>query len=76
VTITKNGILTALNKSDEYILVIVEVDEAQTKTVFVKKPFGERPDFAATSVNYNIMELVGGAEIILACCLQCMQFLQ
>lgn len=64
VTVSKNEILTALNKPDEYILAIVEVDGEQTKTVYIKNPFRERPDFAATSVNYSIAELVGGAEII------------
>jgi hypothetical protein len=65
VTVSKNEILTAFNKPDEYILAIVEVDAQNTHTVYLKKPFRERPDFAATSVTYNIMELVNGSEIIL-----------
>ncbi|ACL18702.1 helicase domain protein [Desulfitobacterium hafniense DCB-2] len=65
VTVSKNEILTAFNKPDEYILAIVEVDGANTKTVYLKKPFHERPDFAATSVNYSIAKLVNGAEITL-----------
>jgi len=65
VTVSKNEILTAFNKPDEYILAIVEVDGTSTKTVYLKKPFRERPDFAATSVNYDIVELVGGSEILL-----------
>ena len=65
VTVTKNEILTALNKPDDYILAIVEVDGKNTKTVYLKRPFRERPDFAATSVNYDIVELVGKSEIIL-----------
>lgn len=65
VTVSKNEILTAFNKPDEYILAIVEVDGTTTKTVYLKKPFRERPDFAATSVNYDIVELVGGSEILL-----------
>ncbi|NLN07231.1 MAG: DUF3883 domain-containing protein [Firmicutes bacterium] len=66
VTVSKNEILTAFNKPDEYILAIVEVDEEQkTHTVYLKKPFRERPDFAATSVTYNIDELINGSEIIL-----------
>ena len=36
----------------------VEVDGVQTKTVYLKKPFRERPDFAATSVNYDISDLI------------------
>jgi hypothetical protein len=71
VTVSKNEILTAFNKPDEYILAIVEVDaqspsgSGSTKTVYLKKPFHDRPDFAATSVNYNIVELVSSAEILL-----------
>lgn len=65
VTVSKNEILTAFNKPDQYILAIVEVDGDETHTVYLKKPFHERPDFAATSVNFNIIELVNGSEIIL-----------
>jgi hypothetical protein len=65
VTVTKNEILSAFNKPDEYILAIVEVDGGQTKTVYLKKPFRIHPDFAATSVNYNIDELTRNAELLL-----------
>lgn len=65
VTVSKNEILTAFNKPDQYILAIVEVDNSETKTVYLKRSFRERPDFAATSVNYDIAELVGNSEIIL-----------
>jgi len=65
VTITKNEILRAFNKPDEYILAIVEVDDKLTKTVYLKKPFKIHPDFAATSVIYNIEDLVRNAEVLL-----------
>jgi hypothetical protein len=65
VTVTKNEILTAFNKPDEYILAIVEVDGKQTQTVYLKKPFRIHPDFAATSVTYSIAELTDVAEIVL-----------
>jgi superfamily II DNA or RNA helicase len=65
VTVSKNEILTAFNKPDEFILAIVEVDGAEARTVYLKRPFKERPDFAATGVNYDIVELVNGAEIVL-----------
>ncbi|NPV89867.1 MAG: DUF3883 domain-containing protein [Firmicutes bacterium] len=64
VTVSKNEILTAFNKPDEYILAIVEVDGAATKTAYLKRPFRERPDFAATSVNYSIVELINSTEVI------------
>jgi hypothetical protein len=63
VTVSKNEIIYGLNKPDDYLLAIVEVNGAETKTVYLKKPYHERPDFAATSVNYNIMELVNSSEI-------------
>jgi SNF2 family DNA or RNA helicase len=65
VTVSKNEILTAFNKPDEYILAIVEVDGARTKTHYLQRPFRERPDFAATSVNYNIKDLIDGATVVL-----------
>jgi len=65
VTISKNEILTAFNKPDEYILAIVEVDGTGTKTYYLQRPFRERPDFAATSVNYDIQEMIDGATVVL-----------
>lgn len=64
VTVSKNEILTGLNKPEEYILAIVEVDGERTRTVYLKKPFRNTPDFTATSVNYDIMNLIGNAEIV------------
>jgi hypothetical protein len=64
ITVTKNEILSAFNKPDEFILAIVEVDGEQTKAIYLKKPFRIHPDFAATSVNYDIAELVFHAEIV------------
>jgi hypothetical protein len=64
VTVSKNEILTAFNKPDGYILAIVEVDDLTTKTIYLKKPFRERPDFAATSVNYDIDELISYADTV------------
>ena len=63
-TISKNEILTGLNRPDEYILAIVEVDGQSTRTVYLKKPFKNAPDFTATSINYDIMDLVRSAEIV------------
>ncbi len=64
VTVSKNEILTALNKPDEFILAIVEVDGDQTHTVYLKKPFKNAPDFTATSVNFDIDELRSQADCI------------
>lgn len=64
VTISKNEILTALNKPDNFILAIVEVDDDSTTTHYVQKPFQKEPDFGVTSVNYDLKALVkAGREI-------------
>ena len=64
ITVSKNEILTALNKPEEFILAIVEVDGDQTHTVYLKRPFRNAPDFTATSVNFDISELRSQAECI------------
>lgn len=64
VTVSKNEILTALNKPEEFILAIVEVDKEATHTVYLKHPFKTAPDFTATSVNYDIKDLTAGSEIL------------
>ena len=63
ITVTRNEILTALNKPDEYILAIVEVDGDQTNTIFIRKPFTNPPDQGACSVNYEIADLMQIGEI-------------
>lgn len=62
VTITKNEILTALNKPDDFILAIVEVDGDSTEPHYIRKPFNKEPDFGVTSVNYTLRELLDKAE--------------
>lgn len=58
VTVTRNEILTALNKPDTFFLALVEVDGEATTVRYVRHPFRKEPDFAATSVNYDIGELI------------------
>lgn len=62
VTITRNEILTCLNKPDDYILAIVEVDEGKRRVSYIRRPFQREPDFAVESVNYNLSELLARAE--------------
>ena len=64
VTVSKNEILTGLNKPEEFILAIVEVDGDKTKIVYLKRPFVQAPDISATSINYNIDDLLRYAEIV------------
>ncbi len=58
VTVSKNEILTALNKPDAYILAIVAVDGNKTKTTYLQKPFSSPPDFGAVSVTYRMDDLL------------------
>jgi SNF2 family DNA or RNA helicase len=57
VTITKNEILTALNKPEDFVLALVIVDGEQTSVRYVREPFAREPDFGVTSVNYDLDEL-------------------
>ena len=65
VTLTKNEILTALNKPDEFILAIVEVDDDKVSTPsYITRPFTREPDFGVTSVTYAIRDLLTRAEVM------------
>ncbi|GFH63342.1 MAG: helicase domain protein [Candidatus Desulfovibrio kirbyi] len=64
VTVTKNEILTALNKPEEFILALVEVDGSHTSAVYLKKSFHNAPDFTATGVIFDMAELMDNAKII------------
>ncbi len=61
VTITKNEILTGLNKPDEFILALVEVDGDAASARYVRQPFQREPDFGVSSVNYDMEELLARA---------------
>ena len=67
VTVTKNEILTSLNKPDDFSLAIVEFLGADAHRVhYLRRPFRREPDFGVTSVNYDFAELLsprGGADV-------------
>ena len=64
VTVTKNEILTSLNKPEDYILAVVELQDGATDRVhYVRRPFRREPDFGVTSVNYDLPELLARAEV-------------
>jgi hypothetical protein len=63
VTVSKTQILTALNKQDDFILAIVEVDgETAGEPRYIHRPFQREPDFGVTSVNYDLPELLSRSE--------------
>jgi hypothetical protein len=62
VTVTKNEILTSLNKLDDFILALVEFQgETRHQVRYLRRPFRREPDFGVTSVNYDFAELLARA---------------
>lgn len=64
VTVTRNEILAALNKPDNFILALVSVDGDRTQTIYLQTPFKHLPDSGAVSVNYKISDLIQQGKII------------
>ena len=63
VTVTRNEILTALNKPDAFILAIVIVSNGAAQPPrYVRRPFAREPDFGATSVTYQLSKLLPRSE--------------
>ena len=63
VTITKNEILTGLNKPENYILALVLIGDAGSQDpIYVRNPFRKELDFGVTSVNYNLNDLFAMAR--------------
>lgn len=65
ITVTKNEILYSLNKPEDFILAIVESHENGThRTHYVRRPFEREPEFAVTSVNYDLAHLIAKGELV------------
>lgn len=65
VTVTRNEILVALNKPENFILAIVMVDNGIPQAPrYVQKPFKKEPDFGATSVTYKLSDLLAKADVL------------
>jgi hypothetical protein len=59
ITVTRNEILYGLNQQDKFILAIVLVDGEQHEGPFyVTKPFTQEPDWAVTSINLDLDQLL------------------
>lgn len=65
VTLSKNEILCALNRPDGWILAVVEVDGASTRTTYLQRPALRAPAFTENSVTYDLGRLRDSAEIVL-----------
>jgi SNF2 family DNA or RNA helicase len=65
ITVTRNEILYGLNQSDKFILAIVLVDGDKTEgPYYVFRPFSQEPDWAVTSINLDLQELLARAKIL------------
>ncbi len=62
ITVTRNEILYGLNQQDKFILAIVIVDgESHEGPYYVTKPFTQEPDWAVTSINLDLDQLLAKA---------------
>ena len=66
-TVTKNEILTALNKPEDFVLAIVEfLNEQEHRVHYVREPFarsGITTDFNGASVNFPLAEMIARGSI-------------
>lgn len=63
ITVTRNEILYGLNQSEKFILAIVIVDGDQFEGPFyLRQPFTQEPDWAVTSINLDLDQLLARAE--------------
>lgn len=63
ITVTRNEILYSLNKPEDFILAVVEfLADGAHNVHYIRQPFQREPDFNATSVNYNMSELIKRAH--------------
>lgn len=59
ITLTRNEILTALNKPDSWWLAIVLIEEGKAeKPVYLKEPFREGIPFSAPALNFDLKSLL------------------
>jgi len=59
VTVTRNEIMYGLNQADKFILAVVLVDgDKHEGPFYVTKPFTQEPDWAVTSINLDLAELL------------------
>ena len=65
ITVTKNEIVYGLNQQNKFILAIVLVEGDQHEGPFyVIKPFTQEPDWAVTSINLDLNELLSKAVAV------------
>jgi superfamily II DNA or RNA helicase len=65
VTVSRNEIIYGLNQQDKFILAIVLVDgESHEGPFYITKPFTQEPDWAVTSINLDLGELIARSHCL------------
>ncbi|MCB1898662.1 MAG: DUF3883 domain-containing protein, partial [Rhodocyclaceae bacterium] len=60
ITVTRNEILYGLNQVDKFIMAVVLADGDNVEGPFyIRRPFTQEPDWAVTSINLDLDELLG-----------------
>lgn len=63
ITVTRNEIIYGLNQADKFILAVVLVDGSEYEGPFyIRNPFSTEPDWAVSSINLNLDQLLKRAE--------------
>ena len=63
IAVTRNEVLTSLNKPEDFILAMVELHEDGThRCRYLRQPFRREPDFGVTSLDYDFAELLARSE--------------
>ena len=64
ITVTRNEILYGLNQQEQFILAIVLVEgEAHEGPHYVRKPFTQEPDWAVSSINLDLDQLLAKSAL-------------
>jgi hypothetical protein len=62
VTISRNEIMTALNKPEDFILALVEVNgDYAADPRYVRRPFDKVPGFTEVSANHDLKKLLANS---------------
>lgn len=62
ITVSRNEIIYGLNQADKFILAIVLVDgDGHEGPFYVRQPFTQEPDWATTSINLDLSQLLSKA---------------
>lgn len=64
ITVTRNEIITSLNKPDDYILALVPVENGFVhQPRYVRRPFEVEPEFNTVSINFGLAELMTRSDV-------------